>query len=595
MAFLRDLPRFVFFTGKGGVGKTSVACATALTLADRGKRVLLVSTDPASNVAQVFGQPIGHSITPLESAPGVDALEIDPDAAAAQYRETIIGPVRNLLPAAEIASMTEQLSGSCTTEIASFNEFTDLLAEPARTAGYDHVVFDTAPTGHTIRLLQLPGDWTKFIDDGAGDASCLGPMSGLDKRREVYSAAVDALANPEHTRLVLVARAQESTLQEVDRTRVELEGVGLANQYLVINAVMPETGDGDPLVAAVRRREQEAIANLPEGVAALPRDVIELRPWNIMGVANLHDMFRLGSPAAATAERPAHHTRNSEWPSVGSLVDSLEEQGHGLVMFMGKGGVGKTTMAHAVALALAARGHGVLLTSTDPAGRVGSSSYDQFPNLRVERIDSRVALAEYTSDVLRSKGSRLDEAGRQQLLEDLRSPCTEEVAVFRQFSAAIRQARRKFVIMDTAPTGHTLLLLDATGSYHRDVVRQLGADAHVTTPMMMLQDPTFTRLCIVTLPESTPVLEAEQLQADLARAGIRPWAWVVNNSVAAADPDSPFLRAIAANEAEQIARVQSLAERSALVPLLAEPPVEPGQLLDLVDGVPEAGREPVAG
>ncbi|WP_281363043.1 arsenical pump-driving ATPase [Changpingibacter yushuensis] len=582
MTILTALPKFVFFTGKGGVGKTSVACATAVTLADRGKKVLLVSTDPASNVGQVFGQLIGNTITSLTAAPGIDALEIDPEAAATTYRESIVGPVRALLPAAEIAAMTEQLSGSCTTEIASFNEFTDLLAEPDRTRGYDHVVFDTAPTGHTIRLLQLPGDWSRFIDNGQGDASCLGPMSGLDKHREVYAAAVDALADPELSRLVLVARAQDSALREAERTRGELLDVGFANQYLVINAVMPDAGDKDPLQTAIRSREQHAMRTMPAGIASLPRDILELRPWNIMGVTSLRDMFTMHRGAVEStvqSETPLPTGHDQELPSLRSLIDSLEAQGNGLIMCMGKGGVGKTTIAEAIAVTLATRGNDVLLTTTDPAGGLTEAMNDGLDNLAVERIDPDAALVEYTQEVLSTKGAHLDETGRKQLAEDLRSPCTQEVAVFRQFSAAIGQARHKFVVMDTAPTGHTLLLLDATGSYHREVMHQMGTENIYTTPMMRLQDPEYTKLVIVTLPETTPVLEAEQLQEDLGRAGITPWGWVVNDSVAAANPASPFLRTIAANEAEHVRRVHSTANRMAVVPLLADPPVGVSGLL----------------
>lgn len=584
--FLTSLPKFVFFTGKGGVGKTSVACATAVTLAERGSRVLLVSTDPASNVGQVFAQHIGNSIVPLEAVPGIDALEIDPEAAAAAYRETVIGPVRAFLPAAEIATMTEQLSGSCTTEIASFNEFTDLLADPGRTRGYDHVIFDTAPTGHTIRLLQLPGDWSRFIDDGQGDASCLGPMSGLDRHREVYAAAVLALADPQRSRLVLVARPQDPTLREAERTHRELADIGLVNQYLVINAVMPAARDTDPLRTAIRTREQRAIDTMPPGIASLPRDVLELRPWNIMGVRRLRDLFAPrqdeGAPGAGSTteeETPSSTRPGPGLPPLGALIDSLESEGNGLILCMGKGGVGKTTIAQSIAATLASRGHEVLLTTTDPAGIVAEALGHDLDDLTVERIDPDEALTEYSREVLATKGAHLDEAGRRQLAEDLRSPCTQEVAVFRQFSAAIAQADRKFVVMDTAPTGHTLLLLDATGSYHREVIQQMGAGTGCVTPLMRLQDPHRTRLLIVTTPETTPVLEAVQLQDDLARADITPWAWIVNDSVTAADPTSPFLRAIAANEAEPLERVRSAAERLAVVPLLADPPTTAPALL----------------
>lgn len=579
MTFLDHTPRFLFFTGKGGVGKTSLACAAAVHLAGAGRNVLLVSTDPASNVGQVFGASIGNTITAIPEVPGLHALEIDPEQAAEAYREKIVGPVRGLLPEAEIAAITEQLSGSCTTEIASFNEFTGILADATIGERYDHVLFDTAPTGHTIRLLQLPGDWTAFLDAGKGDASCLGPLSGLEKQRSTYAAAVAALADPTRTRLVLVARAQESSLAEAARTHEELARIGMTEQHLVVNGLMP-AGE-DPLVAAVRAREQAALAQMPAVLTSLPRDEIALRPQNMVGVPALRSLLTDddGAPEPAASTPPAE----LDLPGLGVLVDELAGQDHGLVVCMGKGGVGKTTVAAAVAVALAYRGHDVHLTTTDPAAHLSVTLDGGVEHLAVSRIDPEQAVAAYRDRVLASKGKNLDETGRAQLAEDLESPCTEEVAVFHEFSRAVNESRRRFVVMDTAPTGHTLLLLDATGSYHREIARAMGESSSYTTPLMRLQDKELTKLVLVTLAETTPVLEATQLQEDLERAGLHPWAWVVNNSVAATDPDSAFLRERARAELEQIRAVQQLAARTAVIPLLAVEPVGEAALAELTD------------
>lgn len=584
-AFLDQLPKFAFFTGKGGVGKTSAACATALTLADRGETVLLVSTDPASNIGQVFGQPIGNRITPLSAAPGVDALEIDPEAAAAAYRESIISPVRGLLPEREIQAMTEQLSGSCTTEIASFNEFADLIADPDRTSGYDHVLFDTAPTGHTIRLLELPGDWSQFIDEGKGDTSCLGPMAGLESRRTVYRATVNALSDPARTVLVLVARAQHSAIHEAERTSRELTALGMGNQHLLINALMPDLDD-DPLAAAIRDQEHRELAALPSRLAHLPRTTTTLHASNVVGADQLREFF------AATLTHPVHPTDPTrepprDYPPLADLVDQLAAQTHGLFMTLGKGGVGKTTVATAIAVALAERGRDVLLTTTDPAGNLTDTLNGTVANLTIAKIDPDQALREYQNEVMATKGTRLDATGRAQLMEDLQSPCTQEVAVFRKFSEAIREAHDRIVVIDTAPSGHTLLLLDATGSYHREMLHQMG-DNLVATPLTRLQDPDYTKMIIVTLPETTPVLEAEQLQRDLERASITPWAWVINRSVAAAHPASAFLQTIADGELPQIKHVQHLSERTAVVPLLPTPPIGQDSLHDLSQSAPLA-------
>ncbi len=581
MSFLQNPPRFLFFTGKGGVGKTSLACATAVHLA-RNRRVLLVSTDPASNVAQVFGATIGNTITAIEAVPGLSALEIDPEQAVEAYRERIIAPVRGLLPDAEIASITEQLSGSCTTEIASFNEFTDLLADPSLTIAFDHVIFDTAPTGHTIRLLQLPGSWTDFLTAGKGDASCLGPMAGLDKQRSSYARAVDALKDAAQTRLILVARAQVSALAEAARTHHELEQIGIRGEHLVINGMMPadaELDEPDELVHAIRRREAAAVAAMPKHLASLHQDICELRTWNIVGVQALARLFTAGAPLSEPAEAP--HVSVPEAPLV-RLVDALESDGHGLILCMGKGGVGKTTIAAAIAVALAERGHDVLLTTTDPAAHLTRTVGTDVDNLQISRIDPAGATRAYRERIMLTKGKDLDDAGRAILAEDLESPCTEEVAVFGQFSRVIAQARRRFVVVDTAPTGHTLLLLDAAGSYHREILRQLGDSAHLRTPLMHLQDPAHTKMILVTAPEPTPVAEALALQEDLQRAGIHPWAWVINNSIAAAHPTSTFMRRRAAAEVEHIARVTSSAARVAIIAQQTTEPVGQDQLSRMV-------------
>lgn len=568
MGFLVDPPRFLLFTGKGGVGKTSVACAAALALARAGRRVLLVSTDPASNLGHVFGLRVGATVTMVRSVPGLSLLEIDPHETAAAYRERIVGPVRNLLPAKEIESITEQLSGSCTTEIAAFNEFTGLLAGDGDAV--DHIVFDTAPTGHTIRLLQLPGAWTEFLDHGVGDASCLGPLAGLDKQRADYAAAVAALRDPARSRLVLVARAQTASLDELARTRTELAATGITGGHLVLNALLPAPEDGDPLAIAIHRREQDAIAAMPAALAQLPSDRITLAATDIVGIEALDILFT-GQPERGDSPSVAPVVLDAP---LSALVDELAQDDHGLILCMGKGGVGKTTTAAAVAVALAARGFDVHLTTTDPAAHLNVTVNGAMANLEVSRIDPVEATATYRNRVLATKGAKLDADARAALAEDLRSPCIEEVAVFQAFSRIVHQARHRFVIVDTAPTGHTLLLLDATGSYHREITRQMGAGRSFTTPLMRLRDPDETKVVLVTLAESTPVTEAVELTDDLARAGIRPWAWVINNSLAAAAPTSPLLRRRARGEAAEIQRVTTEhAGRYAVVPMRTEAPV----------------------
>ncbi|MEG8617757.1 arsenical pump-driving ATPase [Klebsiella quasipneumoniae subsp. similipneumoniae] len=581
MPFLKDIPPFIFFTGKGGVGKTSLACATAVWLADQGKRTLLVSTDPASNVGQVFSQTIGHRITDISTVQNLAAMEVDPMAAAQAYRDRVLDPVRGLMPADVVSGIEEQLSGSCTTEIAAFDEFTGLLTNHELREKYDHIVFDTAPTGHTIRMLELPGAWSGYLEANPDAAANLGPLVGLEKQQHQYSDAVKALSDAALTRLVLVARAQVSTLKEVSHTHDELSAIGLQHQHLAINGVLPPfVGENDPLAQSILARERKALLAMPENLANLPRSQLFLKPFNLVGLETLRELF---TESEASMSLPTTTLNTLDLPKLASLVDELSLTGKGLVMTMGKGGVGKTTVAASVAVSLAKRGHKVHLTTSDPAAHLSYTLDGSLPNLQVSRIDPKVETERYRRFVLENQGKGLDAEGLAVLEEDLRSPCTEEIAVFQAFSRIIKEADEHFVIMDTAPTGHTLLLLDATGAYHREMVRQMGqTHDYVMTPMMQLQDPEKTKVIIVTLAETTPVLEAENLQQDLRRAGIEPWAWVINSSLAAAKPSSPFLVTRASRELSLINDVtEQHAKRIALTPLQNEEPVGTALLAEM--------------
>lgn len=583
MKFLAHISPFVFFTGKGGVGKTSLACATAINLAKQGKRTLLVSTDPASNVGQVFEQTIGPEIRPITAIANLSAIELDPQAAAEKYRKRIVDPVKGILPDDVVAGIEEQLSGACTTEIAAFDEFTGLLTNQQLLAQFDHVVFDTAPTGHTIRMLQLPGAWSDFITENPEGSSCLGPLAGLEKQKEQYQNAVNALANEKQTRLVLVARAQKTALLEVARTYEELAALGIHNQYLVINGVLEQQALNDTLATAIYKREQSVIENIPAQLKQLPIDTLPLKPFNLVGITALSQLFdNIPTPQPKTAPVKASIP---DIPSLAQLLTELESQQHGLIMLMGKGGVGKTTLAAAIAVDLAQKGLAVHLSTSDPAAHLSNTLDKQLPKLTVSRIDPREETERYRQHVLETTGKDMSEQDRLVLEEDLRSPCTEEIAVFQAFSRTIREAGEKIVVMDTAPTGHTLLLLDATRAYHREIARQMAkSQTHFTTPMMRLQDPTYTKVIITTLAETTPVLEAAHLQADLRRAGIEPWAWIINNSVAAANTQSPLLQLRAQNELPQIQNVLTQhAKRVAIVPLQAEEPIGVDALTQLAN------------
>lgn len=575
MSFLIDIPQFIFFTGKGGVGKTSLACATAVRLADSGKRTLLVSTDPASNVGQVFNQQIGHRIVAVAQAPGLDAMEVDPLAAAQAYRDRVLNPVRDQMPAEVVRSIEEQLSGSCTTEIAAFDEFTALLTSEILREKYQHIVFDTAPTGHTIRMLELPGAWSGYLEANPDAAANLGPLVGLEKQQHQYADAVTALADENLTRLVLVARAQTSTLKEVSHTHDELYHLGLKHQHLAINGVLtPRSSEHDPLAQSILAREEKALSEMPANLMSLPQTKLPLKSFNLVGVGALRALLNPEEEKIAGFNAVVL-PNDLALPPLSTLVDELSLAGKGLVMTMGKGGVGKTTLAAALAVSLASQGHSVHLTTSDPAAHLSYTLADAMPGLTVSRIDPKAETERYRRFVMDNQGKDLDEAGRAVLEEDLRSPCTEEIAVFQAFSRVIKEANDRFVIMDTAPTGHTLLLLDASGNYHKEMVRQMGStEERYLTPMMQLRDPEQTKVIIVTLAETTPMLEAANLQDDLRRAEIEPWAWVINNSIAAAQPTSPLLEARAERERPIIQEIQNVhARRIALTPLQHEEPV----------------------
>ncbi len=568
MATLIQNPtRILFFTGKGGVGKTSAACATAIGLADAGKRVLLVSTDPASNLDEVLGVKLSSAPTPVPSVPGLSALNIDPQQAAHDYRERVVGPYRGVLPAVAISSMEEQLSGACTVEIAAFDEFSKLLGDKNATAAFDHVIFDTAPTGHTLRLLELPAAWTSFIDSNVGGTSCLGPLTGLNAQKALYAASNEALRDPAQTTLVLVARSDHASFREAERTRGELAQLGVRNMRLVLNGVFQASDPQDLIALEMEARGREALKALPAGLKALARVDVPLLPFGLVGIEALRAM---GTLNPSDHEVVLAQADTFEGETLDALVDELAKRGRGVVMTMGKGGVGKTTVAARVAQSLSRRGLAVTLTTTDPAAHIAEAARALglgASNLRVTRIDPALETRRYSEEVMATAAAGLDAQGKALLAEDLRSPCTEEIAVFRAFAETVAQGEDRFVVIDTAPTGHTLLLLDAAESYHREVLKKpSGSPEAVKRLLPRLRDPSFTHVLLVTLPEATPIHEAMQLERDLARADIKAFAWIVNQSLTPLVVTDPVLRARRAHEAAHLNELAQHAARIVLEP-----------------------------
>lgn len=545
--------QYIFFTGKGGVGKTSVACATAVSLADSGKKILLVSTDPASNLQDVFGMELNNKGTVIKDVPNLTVVNLDPEQAAAEYRESVIAPYRGKLPESVIANMEEQLSGSCTVEIAAFNEFSDVITNEEKRKNFDYILFDTAPTGHTLRMLQLPSAWTNFIDQNTTGASCLGQLSGLGDRKDIYKKAVETLANGNETTLFLVSRPDYTPLKEAERSSNELRELDINQQQLVINGVLEAVDSNDAISVQLYERQQKALNNIPEGLKHLSTYTIPLRSYNMTGMDNIRNMLKSDEvkPLEQPIEIPAHQ-------SLGDLISDLHQSGKRVIFTMGKGGVGKTTIAATIARGLAEKGVKVHLSTTDPANHLGFVNTNG-KGITVSHIDEKAVLEAYRKEVLDKARETMTEADLDYIEEDLRSPCTQEIAVFKAFAEIVSKADGEVVVIDTAPTGHTLLLLDATQSYHKEVERTQGriTDA-VGNLLPRLRNPKETEVVIVTLPEATPVFEAERLQQDLQRAGITNKWWVVNSSLLLTPTNSPFLKTKAQSEVQWMEKVNQL-------------------------------------
>ena len=546
-----NLTKYLFYTGKGGVGKTSIACATAVSLADIGKKVLLVSTDPASNLQDVFSTELDSSGVPIAEVPGLVVANLDPIQAAAQYRESVVAPYRGKLPESVIINMEEQLSGSCTVEIAAFNEFTNFITDEAAAREYDHIIFDTAPTGHTLRMLQLPSAWSNFISESTHGASCLGQLSGLEDKKEMYKQAVATLADGELTTLVLVSRPESAPLKEAERASKELADLGVHNQLLIINGVLSAFDDG--ISESLYAKQQKALADMPAELKDTATYFVPLRAYNITGMENVRNLLQKDS---FTLSSEILHT--TDIPTLRKVIDDLDASGKKVIFTMGKGGVGKTTIAAAIALGLSAKGKKVHLTTTDPAAHL-KFVMDETSGITMSHIDEKEELRRYQEEVLEKARETMSEDDVAYVEEDLRSPCTQEIAVFRAFAEIVDRAENEVVVIDTAPTGHTLLLLDSTQSYHREVKRTQGdIPESVKKLLPRLRNADETSVIIVTLAETTPVFEAMRLEEDLKRAEIATKWWVINSSLYATETGNQLLKAKASHEIEWINKVDEL-------------------------------------
>lgn len=546
-----NLTKYLFFTGKGGVGKTSTACAIAVSLADAGKKIMLVSTDPASNLQDVFDTELNNKGKKIESVPNLTVANFEPEAAADEYKESVIGPYRGKLPDVVLENMEEQLSGSCTVEIAAFNEFSGFITDESTAREYDHIIFDTAPTGHTLRMLQLPSAWSNFISESTHGASCLGQLAGLEDKKEMYKDAVENLSDKEKTTLILISRPDKSALVEAERASIELQDIGVNNQLLVVNGVLQS--HDDDLSNKIYNKQQDILKEMPRGLGKLETFEIPLRPYNISGVENLRSFFSDENPNISDEKLEMKETVNLE-----KVIEDLYNSDKKVIFTMGKGGVGKTTIAATVAMELAKKGKKVHLTTTDPADHL-KFVIDEGYGITISNIDEKKELEKYQEEVLSKARETMGDDDIAYIEEDLRSPCTQEIAVFRAFADIVERSKDEVVVIDTAPTGHTLLLLESTESYNNEIERTQGDTPESVKDLLpKLKDKSLTEVLIVTLPEATPYYEAKRLEEDLRRAEIYSKWWIVNSSFYATSTSNEILKAKASNEIEWINKISEV-------------------------------------
>lgn len=571
-----NLTKYLFFTGKGGVGKTSTACAVAVNLADDGKKIMLVSTDPASNLQDVFGTELNNKGVQIKDVPNLVVANFEPEVAAAEYRESVISPYRGKLPQAVIDNMEEQLSGSCTVEIAAFNEFSSMITDEKASKEFDYIIFDTAPTGHTLIMLQLPSAWNNFINESTHGASCLGQLSGLEDKKEIYKNSVETLADKNKTTLVLVSRPENTPLKEAERASHELQEIGVNNQVLIVNGVLQN--HDDYLSTAIYEKQQKALKDMPAKLKNIETFQIPLRPYNITGLENVRSLLKEDHIKVSS------DTLNmTSIPKLKNVIEDLYNNNKKVIFTMGKGGVGKTTIAATIALGLSKKGKKVHLTTTDPAGHL-KFVLDESYGISLSNIDEKEELKKYQEEVLsKVRESNASEEDIAYIEEDLRSPCTQEIAVFRAFAEIVNKSENEVVVIDTAPTGHTLLLLESTESYNKEISRSEGEIPQSVIKLLpTLKNENDTEVIVVTLAETTPVYEAMRLKIDLDRANIYSKWWIINSSLYATNTKNNVLKAKASNEIQWINKVNEISEGNFAVVEWKAEEVKDKNLIDLL-------------
>ncbi len=554
--------KFLFFSGKGGVGKTTMSCATAIHYAKEGKKTLIITTDPASNLADVFEQPIGHKITPIKSVENLAAMELDPDKATNEYKEKTLAPLRDLIPLESFKVLEEQLNSPCTAEMASFDRFTDFVQD----GKFDIVIFDTAPTGHTLRLLELPVEWSGVIEkaakDNSGGQTCIGPAAALAESKAKFDRAISAMRNPDMTTFVFVLRPESTPIYEAKRSISELNKLGINSQEIIVNGVYPEKACDNPFMIARFMKQQQFLHTIMEKFP-LPAKVVELGSEEIKGIASLTDMSEklFNNPTILSKYNFINKTVDKITTTNGSLqsnkaITKLLTPLNGqkrVIFFAGKGGVGKTSVSAATALWVAHAGYKTLLLTTDPASHL-KQVFDQEvterptlvegeKNLWFTHIDAKKAVEEYKENILNEARKKYDANRVIAIEEELNSPCTEEMAIFEKFIEFVARKDFDVIVFDTAPTGHTLRLLEMPVDWNK----QLEIKTFTTTGetevdkitksrfkevIDLLQDSDKTTFSFVMYPESTPIEEASRAMTELLSINV-PTSLIIANQILA--------------------------------------------------------------
>jgi arsenite-transporting ATPase len=577
--------RYTFFSGKGGVGKTTMACATAVQWAEQGLRTLIVTTDPASNLADVFEQPIGHGVVAISAVPNLFAMEIDGDRATDEYKERALAPLRAAFPPEMVRVMEEQMSGPCTSEVAAFDCFTDVI-DGAREHDrrFDALIFDTAPTGHTLRLLELPAEWSRVIGASAesGGQTCIGPAAAIEASKLKYDRALAVLRSSDLTRVVFVLQPEDTSIKETQRSMTELRHLGIQSFEIIVNGVIPPEEDGNPLFAA-RRRMQSGYLDRIKCELAIPERRVPLLDNEVKGIGRLRVIARLlfePAPAPARAlveDRGVPVVVRGVRASAEAVARVLPNGQSRTLFFAGKGGVGKTTASCVTAVWLARRGLKTLLVTTDPAAHIGdtlgvavggdAAPIPGLPKLWAAKVDAKAAADAYRARILEDARNRgRSEDSIRAMAEELDSPCTEEMAAFDRFLDFAAQADWQAIVFDTAPTGHTLRLLELPIDWSKQIDIKIFATVESTAAddvakrrfasvIEMMRDPARSTFVFVMYPESTPVLEAHRAAQELASLGIHTGLVVANQVLSDEAVTTPFGRSRRAMQEKYLAEI----------------------------------------